>query len=138
METKKIKTETTKMGYHALWEAGGGATNTGESTVICDQSGLPKRALYIKRGGHLANKSHALIGVEVEDIIVKCWHKRRNFWVRIFKITDFDGEFAVTEKVFEYSKGELNAAPPEYLQPAITAAMEKSTCYHCRSPHYIQ
>jgi hypothetical protein len=25
---------------------------------------------------------------------------------------------------------------PEFLQPAVDAAMDKARCYHCRSPHY--
>ncbi|HOK13510.1 MAG TPA: hypothetical protein PK007_01130 [Candidatus Kapabacteria bacterium] len=137
METKKIKTETTKMGYHALWEAGGGATNTGEATIIASSDGKRKKPIYVKRAGHLANAQHALIVVEPEDIIIKSYHKRKDFWTRVFRIKSFDGEFAIAELIYEFRDGKWNFYPPAYLQPAITACIEKATCYHCREPYYI-
>ncbi len=137
METKKIKTETTKMGYHAMWEAGGGASNTGEATIICDQNGRPKKPVYIRRAGHLANAEHALIVLAIGDYIVKSYHKRKDFWIRIYKIASFDGEFAVSELIYEFRDGQWDNTPPTSLQPAITAGIEKATCYHCRSAHWV-
>mgnify|MGYP000874607256 CR=1 len=136
METKKIKTETTKKGYHALWECGGGATNTGEATIIADENGRRKQAIYVKRAGHLANSNHALIPVVVGDHIIKSYHKRKDYWIRVFKIQSFDGEFANAELIYEYSKGEWNKSLPAYLEAAVQAAKEKATCYHCRSAHF--
>ena len=138
METKKIKTETTKMGYHALWEAGGGATNTGEATIIADENGRRKQAIYVKRAGHLANSNHALIPAVVGDHIIKSYHKRKDFVTRVYRIQSFDNDFAVCELIYEYSEGEWNESLPAYLQSAVTAAMEKATCYHCREPHYVE
>lgn len=138
MEDIKLRIERTRNGYPALWECGGGATNTGESTIIADANGCRKQAIYVKRGGHLSNRNHVLIVLEVGDYIIKSYHKRKNFWIRIYRIKSFDGEFATVELTYEFSKGEWNNHPPAYLQPAITAGMEKATCYHCREPHYIQ
>jgi len=138
METKKIKTETTKMGYHALWECGGGATNTGESSVIANENGLPKKPVYVKRGGHLACQNHALIIVENGDYIIKSYQKHKDFWIRVLKIIGFDGEYAVSELIYEYSEGEWNESLPAYLEAAVQAGKEKATCYHCREPHYVE
>jgi hypothetical protein len=64
---RKIKIEKTKKGYPALWERGGGYTNTGVATIIAGKGGQPKRAIYIRQRGPLANDDHALIPVEVGD-----------------------------------------------------------------------
>lgn len=136
-EMKKIRVEKTKSGYPAIWENGGGATNTGEATVIANENGRPKKPVYVKRAGHLSNGNHALIPVVVGDIIVKSYHKRKDFWTRIFRVVSFDGEYAISELVYEFRDGQWNFYPPAYLQPAITAGIEKATCYHCREPHYI-
>lgn len=134
---KKLRIEKTKSGYPALWEAGGGATNTGESTVIAAGDGGRKKAIYVRKRGHLSNAQHALVVLAIGDHIVKSYHKRRDFWIRVYKIKEFDGEYAVAEKVYEFSDGQWDNTPPTSLQPAITAGIEKATCYHCRSAHWV-
>jgi len=133
-----IETEKTKRGYHALWESGGGCTNTGGATVICDQNGLPKKAVYVKRSGHLSNREHALVVLAVGDYIINAYHHWRNFWIKIYRVISFQEKYAVTELVYKFSDGEWNESLPEYLQSAVTAAMEKATCYHCTRAHYIK
>ena len=59
MNAKKARIERTKKGYPAMWEAGGGFTNTGEATIIADKAGQPKKALYVRKRGPLANENHA-------------------------------------------------------------------------------
>ena len=135
--TKRIKTETTKSGLPALWENGGSCSNTGECTIIAGKDGLPKKAIYIRKSGHLANKSHALIGVGVGDLVIKTYHKRRDFWHRIYQIKGFENGWAISELIYEFSKGQWNEPLPEYLKAAVSAATEKATTYHCRSPFYI-
>lgn len=139
-EMKKIRVEKTKTGLPALWECGGACSNTGECTIIANKNGLPKKAIYIKRGGHLSNANHALVVLEKDDYIIKSFHKRKDFWHRIYRIIGFDeeGEFATAELINEFDKGEWNAKPPAFLEAAVQAAVEKATCYHCRSPHYIR
>ena len=136
----KIKIEKTKSGLPALWECGGGYSNTGDATIVAGVNGLPKKAVYVKRSGHLANGRHALIVIEPGDHLVEVEHHRVDYWIRIFKIKAFDTEteFALTELLYELKKGEWDHQPPSYLQPAITAGIEKATCYHCRSAHYIK
>ena len=69
--TMEIRIDKTKKGYPAIWECGGGMTNTGYSQIIANSDGSPKN-LY--------------------------------------------GSFEAIIKV----------------------AKEKATCYHCRSPHFIE
>lgn len=92
MEKERIIVEVTKKGYPALWENGGGYTNTGESTIIADSNGKPKKPVYIRRRGHLANSDHALIIVEVGDYIVQANHHRKDFGINIYKIVNFETE----------------------------------------------
>jgi len=137
MKIEKIQIERTKKGYPALWECGGGFTNTGEATIITSPSGGPKRAIYIRNRGHLANSYHALIPVEVGDYIIVADHHRNDFEIGIFEIQDFEEEAAVTKRVNYFSGGEWDAELPAYLEQAVHTAMHKATCYHCREPHFI-
>lgn len=138
---KEIRIKRTKKGYPAFWEAGGGYTNTGEATIIANINGQPKKAIYIRGRGHLANDNHALVILEVGDYIIEANHHRRDFEIQIFKVTGFEDKeedtYAIVELEHEFSMGEWDKEPPAYLEAAVQAAMEKATCYHCREPHFI-
>lgn len=133
-----IETEKTKRGYHALWEYGGGCTNTGGATVICDQNGGRKNAIYVRRRGHLSNGNHALVILEVGDYIIQTYHYLRNFWMKIYRVVSFNEKYAITELVYKLSDDVWNESPPEFLEAAVEAAKEKATCYHCGGAHYIR
>ena len=132
----KIRIEKTKKGYPALWECGGGCRNTGEATIIASPSGDPKRPVYIRNRGPLANAHHALIILEKGDYIIECNHHREDFEIAIYRVLNFEEETAVVEQVNCFSMGEWDKEPPAYLEAAIQAAKEKATCYHCREPHF--
>lgn len=139
----RIEVEKTKKGYPACWESGGGYRNTGDAVIVADKNGEPKRATYIRRRGSLANAPHALIVLEKGDHIVEAHHHREDFLIEVFRILDFevkDGEemYAVVETVTRYDRGEWDTDFPVSLVPAVKAAVEKATCYHCRSPHYVR
>jgi hypothetical protein len=134
---KKIKIKRTKKGFPAVWEKGGGLTNTGEATIIAGKYGQPKEAIYIRRRGPLANGEHALVVLEVGDYIIEANHHRRDFVIRIWCIDQIQEEEARLTLIHEYSRGEWDAELPAYLEPAVQAAKEKATCYHCRKPHFI-
>lgn len=85
-----VEIEKTKKGYPAFWECGGGYTNTGEATIIASQSGTPKKPVYIRRRGHLANDNHALFILELGDYIIEAKHHRKNFKVEIYKVIGFE------------------------------------------------
>ena len=63
----------------ALWERGGGMTNTGGATIICGPQGRPKRPVYIRRAGHLACDDHALFVVRPGDHVIRASHHRGDF-----------------------------------------------------------
>ena len=138
----KIRIEKTKKGYPAFWESGGGYTNTGEATIIAGKDGQPKKTIYIRRRGSLANEEHALIPIEVGDYIIEANHHRGDFEIQIFRITGFEEEeretFAIVEQINYFSQNEWDTELPPYLEAAVEAAMEKATCYHCREPHYVK
>ena len=136
----RLQIERTKKGYPAMWESGGGYTNTGEATIIANKDGQPKKAVYIRRRGHLANGEHALFILEVGDYIVEANH-HRDFGIGIFRMLGFEDKeeevYAIVEQVNCFSRGEWDAELPASLEAAVKAAMEKATCYHCREPHFI-
>ena len=140
---EKIKLELTQKGYPAYWERGGGRSNTGDAYIVADREGRPKKAIYIRRRGHLANENHALIPLSLGDHIIIADHHREDFTIIVYQVIDFktgdnDKEvFALCVKKRFFDKGEWDEELPAHLEVAVNAAMEKATCYHCREPHYI-
>jgi len=156
---KKVLIERTKKGFPALWECGGGYTNTGEATIIASPSGGPKKPVYIRRRGPLTNGEHALIPIEVGDYIVEADHHRKDFYISVMKIVEIEEKYASLESFALFNEGEWDNKDIErvfaaweagdlksiddiddeiyFLCRAILAAEEKATCYHCREPHYI-
>ena len=122
------KLEFSKTGLPCMWESGGGATNTGGAKIICSANGLPKKAIYIPRGGHLSNGEHALIPVTVGDIIIFHSHDRKGGETEILKIKKIVGEKAYTETV------EMQ----DCYKNAVEAAVKKSHIYHCREAVYVK
>lgn len=151
--TEKFELEKSTRGHLCFWEHGGGMTNTGYAAIVADKNGQAKRAIYVKRRGHLANDKHALIPVVAGDFIINAHHHRGDFTIRVYKIIDFikkvyefdskadfqilEYNYAVCEETFTLDKGEWNVDLPNYLGDAVDAAVEKATCYHCRRPHFI-
>ena len=148
----KVKIERTKKGFPALWEQGGGWSNTGEAVIIANPDGSPKKPVYIRQRGQLANKHHALFIINVGDIVIMANHHREDFKAVIYKITALTGEEVKLTKINSFDNGEWdfpeeNPYPetigtwgvmPEKYSSAWLAAVEKATCYHCRKPHYIK
>lgn len=132
----EIRLYFTKKGYPALWEKGGGMTNTGFSQIVCNADGSPKEPIYVARRGHLANGEHALFIISEGDIVIQADHHRGDFEISVLKITAIGDETAKVETLHQFDMGEWDVEPHEYLLPAIEAAKEKALCYHCRSPHF--
>ena len=136
----KIPLEKTRKGYPALWESGGGMSNTGDATIVAGSHGERLRPVYVRRRGHLAGGDHALFIVRPGMVVVEADHHRRDFRIRVMRIERITQEnghpvaIARVEHVFDAGDGD--AEPPPELEAAVQAAREKATCYHCRAPHY--
>jgi len=132
--------EITKQGHPAMWESGGGYTNTGRATIITSAQGKKLQAVYTRRSGMLACENHALFVVDHNHVIIMVSHHRADFRIKIYQIVGLDlhSKKASLALRNEYSMGEWDIAPPATLNDAIAAAKDKALCYHCRSPHFIQ
>jgi hypothetical protein len=128
--------ERTRKNYPALWEEGGGYTNTGDARIIAGPRGEQLKPLYIRRRGPLAGGQHALFVVWPGCYIIVATRHKDEYEISVYKIVKILETAAVVECEYEYSRGEWNREPPEYLAAAIQAAREKAACYHCREPHY--
>lgn len=133
---------TTKSGLPTVWECGGGLSNTGKSQIIATGNGLPKKPVYVNRRGTLACEEHALFVVHEGDIIITANHHRKDFEIVISivqKIEPAGAAFRATlVSIYEYSKGEWSQPLPETMNAAVSAAMAKATCFHCREPHFYK
>jgi hypothetical protein len=134
---EKINIVRSKSGLPCLWESGGGYSNTGYAQVISSKDGAPKRPIYIRQRGTLANGDHSLIPVEVGDYVVVLNHHRGDFEAKISRVIDIGKDEAELEPVAVFSSGEWDREPDDSLWDAILAARDKATCYHCREPHFI-
>jgi len=149
---KKIEIERTKRGHPALWECGGGYTNTGFAQIVANPDGSPKHPVYIRRRGTLANAEHALFIVQPGDLIIQAEHHREDFNINVYRITNITEEEAKLELLANYSQNQWDNEEIEEAMEAvkqnnnhslyniayaILIANEKATCYHCREPHFI-
>jgi hypothetical protein len=144
---RTITIDTTKRGFAAMWESGGGLTSGGSATIITGRNGEPRRPVYMPRGGHLACGNHALITVHEGFYIVHAGVSRGTrssaSIQRIVKVSvkDIDGErweaTADVEEVNTFSRGEWDKPLDEKFVPAVEAAFRKAGSYHCRSAYYI-
>ena len=144
---KTITIHTTRAGNAAITENGGGATNTGHATIVCDRDGQPMRPIWT---GRHSNGTHGIFpvhsGKEYFMIVAHNWTKRGGVYeIEVWHLTnrhrhhDEDG----TEtwkmdacKIRRRLDGEWDELPPSMLHKAIEAAIRKSRCYHCRCLHY--
>lgn len=145
LEKTRKKLEVTKKGHFALWEWGGGFTNTGDATIIANVDGTPKKAVFIRRKGHLANESHALVIVNVNDYIIDLFRRRDSYTIRVYQIEEFVKSqngidwCAVIQEVYRFEKGKwFPEELPSFLESAVKAGKKKSNCYHCREPHFVK
>ena len=152
----KINIEKTKKGYAALWESGGGYTNTGKATIVTGPNGEKKAPIYTRQRGQLACAHHALFIVHEGDIVIRSSHHRGDFHHEVFRIVAIRDDEAELERIAEFSRGQWDAGPlgqrleadlagmiagepPAMdLSFAVQAAEAKATCYHCRGPHYVK
>jgi hypothetical protein len=136
---RQIAIELTKKGFPALWEEGGGATNTGNAIIVAGPQGEPLRPIYIRGWGPLACGQHALFVIREGYHVISVSRWRDDYKIEVFRITaiDVENKKATVELLCEFSQGEWDKEPPDSLSAAINAAIKKSKCYHCRSPHYI-
>lgn len=134
--------ERTKKGFPALWEQGGGATNTGEAQIIAGPHGERLKPIFVKTKGHRACGQHALFVVQPKYHVIIVWYWNKQdppYSIRIYQIIKFE-KFAENpdrpddKKLLAVAKKLENEN--EMLKEAVEAAVAKARCYHCRRPHY--
>lgn len=141
MKETTMKFEKSRSGKTVYWEKGGASSNTGSSGIICSADGSKKTALFFKRGGHLSNDKHALFIVDTGDFIINVYQHRGDIDISVTQVCDIieTDENNVTRKVINISNfknEEWDIEPPECIDSAIRAAVNKSFDYHCRSVYY--
>ena len=136
--TKKVRIEWTKRSFPALWEEGGGWSNTGYAQIVAGPDGQPLLPYYIRRRGSLACGRHALLRIKPGTIVVEADHHREDFYISVWEVLSIENDEAKLGLVAKYDRGEWDHEPlPEKYQAAVKAAIEKATCYHCRAPHFV-
>lgn len=110
-----------------VYEEGGAAQGKGEATIVCGVKGesLPGTL----RGGGGAGFAHVRFEVERDEamLVVAHWRKWDELPVA-WAVVSLAGEsVAVGTKV---------ADAPDYLRPAVEAAIAKAMCEGCTHGHY--
>ena len=135
---EKINIEVSKRGIPCVWESGGGYSNTGHSTIVCDGTGRAKKAIYLPRC--YACGQHALIPIRLNDHIIKSSRHGDDYEIEIYVVSEIDVEVKTVtiNLINKYDMGEWDSPLSENLQEAVNAAKRKARCYHCRCRHYIK
>jgi hypothetical protein len=147
MAKQTIEIDTTKRGFAAMWESGGGMTSGGSATIITGRNGEARRPVYMPRGGHLACGDHALITVHEGFHIIRASVSRGSresatiSRIVSTSVKDIDGvkfeAAAEVEELNRYSRGEWDHPLDAKFEKAVEAAFRKAGSYHCRSACYI-
>lgn len=125
-------------------ELGGGYSNKGSATIICNIDGLPLKPMALLT--KYACSNHALfIGNALIEVNASAWNKGEfSFDVKSYQI---ENHIVITKSLIQRNmpfnmhnnKEKISEELPEkleYLLNAILAAGNKCCCYHCRSVHY--
>jgi len=136
----------TKTKKPAVWETGGGGTNTGNATIIAGPCGEKKRPYFVETNGHLSCQRHALVPIEVGSwvILIGYWNKARNedgYDIEVYRITEIDlNEETATRVLIAKWNGRgwnTDELPAYFPSNAVDVARAKAVEYHCREPRYI-
>lgn len=132
--------ELTKTKKPALWEEGGGFSNTGSATIVADKNGGKKRPLFVRNKGHLACEKHALVPLHVGDVVVTVWRHRDTYDLQVVRIVSIVADQATVETIcaVKGSAEQCLAETPDIFKAAVSAALKKSAIYHCRYPVFVQ
>lgn len=137
---ERVELTLSKRGLPCIWEKGGAYSSTGDSFLIADRNGKPKKAIYIRRRGQLACKEHALIPITVGDYTVSADQHYKDFTVSISEVVEVNvkEEYYNNKVVNTFSEGEWDNPLPEEFEAVVEAAKRKAMDYHCRSAYYIK
>jgi hypothetical protein len=84
----KITLDKTKKGHPAIWEYGGGMSNTGDACIVAGPAGEALCPIYVRRRGHLSCGKHALFLARAGQHIVCANHHRGEFEISVYQITE--------------------------------------------------
>jgi hypothetical protein len=131
-----MKVQRSKSGLPTLTENGGGMSNTGYATLVCGENGQKLKPLFVPRG--YSNKDHAIFVVHPgKTHLVHASTSKSGETVTVEKITDInDDDEIITVVIGEYENGD--GTIQQSFNPVVSAALQKTRCYHCREPHYIK
>lgn len=139
---KRCRLEMTKKGYPAMWECWGKSTNTGSCTIVGGKNAEKKKPLFIKTGGELSNRAHALFVLNINDIIVEGYRSRDDFEYTIYRFIKYEKEgdsmYGEFEEINHFSEGEWDRDLNSKYEAIVKAAHDKMCCYHCRSAYYYK
>jgi len=132
------------------WECGGSYSSTGAARIICTGSGSPKRPVYLEIHKSRSGSRHALLPVRKGDYIVDLLRHRNDIAViirRLFEVPQIESDGKREIEGLKLGPNNLALVAcggnemryvDEAYQLAVQAALEKSECYHCHGPHFVQ
>lgn len=117
------------------WEFGGGMTNTGLATIVCDATGEKLKPRKVFTTGHLSNRIHAEFETQFGHTVTST--KNGSICVVYYQLVFIHDSVSVQDKVVW--EGPVTLVPNKfsYLQMAIGTAYKKANTFHCRKAMYI-
>lgn len=124
--------------FVVIEETGGSKTHTGEATIVCKGNGEP-HPKYIRITKHANGRHMRVVAKGACEIRVL----RREGMIELaisYANAEFGKDetylFSIYEDHWEHNLKYYIPKRFDNLRPAITKAIEKSFCYHCRHIHY--
>lgn len=137
MSVPRIEVTRSRRGIPCITESGGAMTNT-HTDIVCvaNPEGCPKRPLKVFRSGHLSCAEHAVIPIEIGDVVGFLPYGKRDdtiddvmlYRVKGFKTEEESEILELEEMQFPYE---------EKFSPLVEAVFRKSRIYHCRCAVFV-
>lgn len=129
-ETEYHKGELIKTDVPCFWEQGGfnRKRNKGNSIIVADFKGDPKKPIFIKTKGSLCNGKHALFPIKTNDLLIETFADGENTQTTIYKI------ISINEATQTLITEEINVDIPN----AINKSIEKALCVNCKEVKYMR
>lgn len=129
----ELKLTTTASGEVAMWQQGGGSSRYGESLLIIDRMGNPKKAIRIEKIPD--HNHHCLIPVETGDVIILVKNKRGQSYDKIYQLSDRTLNL-YNERI--NGKWRLSVISDKLILPALEVAKSNSHKPPGKAVFYIQ
>lgn len=136
-EKYRFDTVLSKRNIPCLWEFGGSEEDEGTAFLIGYDSCLTRRPLFVQYGNKTPNKNHALIPIDVSNILVYAARMKDTYVINVYRVTSVDPENVFCTLEHQFLNGTWDVKPEETFTRMIETAKIKAKTQNCTTAFWI-